>query len=56
MLNISLRQEYFDAIKSGLNKPKFKELKPGMKIRFTSTDTNELIVCTIEALNVYTSF
>ncbi len=63
MLNLSLRQQYFDAIKSGLktvegrlNSPKFKDLKPGMNISFTSVNTNETIVYTVEAMNVYANF
>lgn len=63
MVHLSLRQEYFDAIKSGLktvegriNSPKFKDLKPGMTIRFTCINTNETIVCTVQAIHVYTNF
>ena len=63
MLNLSLRQQYFDAIKLGLktvegrlNSPKFKDLKPGMNISFTSVNTNEIIVYTVEAMNVYANF
>ena len=63
MLNLSLRQEYFDAIKSGLKTvegrlytSKFKDLQPGMHISSTCTTTHETIMYTIESLHVYTNF
>jgi len=63
MFTLSLRQEYFDAIKSGSktaegrpNSSKFKDLKPGMDICFRSTITNETIICSIQGMHVYTNF
>jgi len=63
MLNLSLRRKYFDAIKAGakrvegrLNSSKFKDLKPGMQISFTAADTNEVMICIVEVLNIYPSF
>ena len=63
MLYLSLRQEYFDAIKSGLKtvegrvySSKFKDLKAGMNIIFSSIKTNETIICTVEAINLYANF
>lgn len=63
MLNLSLKQQYFDAVKAGLktvegrlNRPRFKYLQPGMKISFTATNTHEVIECTIVELIIYPSF
>ena len=63
MLHVSLQQQYFDAIKSGLktvegrlNSPKFQDLKPGMHISFSCINTNEIIVYTVEAIHVYANF
>lgn len=63
MLNVSLQRKYFDAIKIGkktvegrLNSQKFYGLKRGMKMSFTTVDTNEVLWCTIEAIIVYKDF
>src|SRR3990167_7356191 len=63
MLNLSLQQKYFDAIKAGLktvegrpNSLKFKDLHPGDQISFTCIVTNEVIVCCVQAMTVYASF
>ncbi|AXK60327.1 ASCH domain-containing protein [Candidatus Chromulinivorax destructor] len=63
MLKLSLRQCYFDAIKSGLktvegrlNSHKFKDLRPGMQINFSSIDTHETIICTVASIHVYANF
>lgn len=63
MLNLLLKKKYFDAIKLGtktvegrLDGEKFKDLKPGMKISFTTIATNEVIWCVIEAIARYQNF
>ena len=63
MLNLSLQQKYFDAIKSGLktaegrpNSSKFKDLHPGDTISFTCVTTNEVIVCTVQVITLYQNF
>ena len=63
MLNLSLQQKYFDAIKAGLkiaegrpHSPKFKDLHPGDMISFTCMTTNEVIVCTVQAITLYQNF
>lgn len=63
MLQLSLKQCYFDAIKSGiktvegrLNSHKFKDLKSGMTIIFSSVDTHETIICTVISIHVYATF
>jgi ASC-1-like (ASCH) protein len=62
-LQLSLRHEYFDAIKSGiktvegrLNAYKFKGLQPGMNISFISVQTDEVIICLVQAINTYSNF
>jgi len=63
MLSLSLRQHYFDAIKSGLktvegriNSSRFENCKPGDTVSFTCVSTNETIICTVTAVTVYTNF
>lgn len=63
MLNLTLNQEYFNAIKAGiktvegrLNKPKFHTLKPGDPISFTCKETGEVLTCTVTTLHTYPSF
>lgn len=63
MVNLSLQQEYFNAIRLGLktvegrlNSPKFNDLKVGMNINFTCMITHELIVCSVQAINIYANF
>ena len=63
MLNLSLQKKYFDAIKAGIktaegrpNSAKFNDLYPGDQISFTCVITNEIIVCFVQAVNLYPSF
>ena len=63
MLNLSLQQKYFDAIKAGIKiaegrpfSSKFKDLHPGDQISFTCVTTNEIIVCRVQAIHLYPSF
>jgi ASC-1-like (ASCH) protein len=63
MLNLVVKQVYFDAIKTGsktvegrLNSPKSKDLKPGDVITFTCHEINEKISCVVTALNIYPDF
>jgi len=63
MLNLVVKQVYFDAIKAGLktvegrlNSPKFKDLKFGDLITFTCHETNEKISGVVKALNIYPNF
>jgi len=63
MLNLSLRQEYFDAMKIGLktvegrvNSTKFKDCQLGDVISFTCTSTNNVILCTITAITFHEGF
>lgn len=63
MLYLSVKQEYFEAIKLGtkivegrLNNNKFKDLKPGMFLTFTSAASREQISCSVEAVNTYLNF
>lgn len=63
MLTLSLHKTYFDAIKIGLktvegrlNTPKFKNLEPNMQIIFKSTESNEDLICNIEAIILYPDF
>lgn len=63
MLQLSLKQNYFDAINSGiktvegrLNGHKFKDLRPGMQIIFSSVDTDETIICAVASIHVYATF
>lgn len=63
MLYLTVRQKYFDAIKAGLKKVEgrlhsadLKKLAIGETITFTSSDTNEKILCTVTALHVYPNF
>lgn len=63
MLNLTLNQQYFNAIKSGvktvegrINKPKFHDLKPGDPISFTCQETGEVLTYTITTLHTYPTF
>lgn len=63
ILTLSLRQHYFDAINSGiktvegrLNNSKFKDLRPGMQIIFSSLHTHETIVCIVKSTHFYATF
>lgn len=63
MLNLSLQLKYFDAIKAGFkiaegrpNSPKFKDLHAGDQISFTCVTTNEIIICTVQAIKIYSNF
>lgn len=62
-MQLSLKQNYFDAIKAGiktvegrLNKEKSHNLKPGDPIEFICKETGELLNCTITHLHTYPSF
>lgn len=63
MLNLTLNQQYFNAIKAGiktvegrLNKEKFHALKPGDTLTFTCKETGEILTCTVTTLHVYPTF
>jgi len=63
VLKLSLRSEYFNAIKAGtktvegrLNTAKFKDLKPGMPICFVLPETGEELYCNVQAINIYPSW
>lgn len=63
MLYLQLQDQYFDAIESGLktvegriNSSKFKDLRVGMHIKFTSVSTHKIILCRIEKINRYANF
>jgi ASC-1-like (ASCH) protein len=63
MLHVSLRKQYFDAIRAGLktvegrlNAAKFKVLSSGMMICFTLSDSHEALYCIIETVTMYKSF
>ena len=63
MINISIQQKYFDAIKSGrktvegrLNSTKFQNLKVAMPITFISTTTKQQLTCIVQAIHTYPDF
>ncbi len=63
LLNLSIQQQYFDAIKAGtktvegrLNSPKFKDLTSNMHIIFTCVQTQEQLDCLVEDVQVYQTF
>ena len=63
MLNLTLNQQYFDAIKAGiktvegrLNKAKFHDLKTGDIITFSCKETGEILYCTVTTLHTYPTF
>lgn len=63
MLNLSLQQHYFNAMKAGLktveariNSLKFKDLHSGDQISFTCNVTHEVILCRVQEIIVYVSF
>jgi len=63
MLNLSVKQKYFDAIKTGiktvegrLNSPKFKDLKATMQMSFTCADSQEQLICIVQDVQTYPTF
>ena len=63
MFTLSLRKQYFEAIKNGsktvegrVNSAKFQELKPGMIMQFALPESHETIPCIITGIYRYTSF
>ena len=63
MVSLSVKNIYFDAIKSGkktvegrINTPKYQALAVGDQIAFLKEKTEEKIICTIAKLTTYTQF
>jgi len=63
MIILSLRPIYFDFIKSGkktiegrINSDKFKDLKIGDKLIFTTDHTSEQLICVVKDFKTYPDF